>query len=59
MTNSKKENTADALFIEVSENDPFDALELHVRDDSGVSFHVGTVEPEPGRYELRRVDDVE
>lgn len=50
---------ADAPFIQVDENDPFAALKLTVITEDGVGLHVGQMDVEPGRYEIRKVDDDE
>lgn len=44
------------IFIDIDEEDPFNSIQLLVTEDTG-GFIAGELEAEPGRYELRRVDD--
>lgn len=45
----------EGVFIEIDEDDPFAAVEMHVIDEDGNPLNVGGMEVESGRYELVEV----
>jgi hypothetical protein len=49
------EETETGLFVDVSEDDPFDSLAIQVTLEDGSAFTVDALEAEPGRYELSPV----
>lgn len=52
-----EEDRQEGVFIEVDADDPFVGLELRAIADDNQRLPVGGLKAEPGRYELRRVDD--
>lgn len=57
MPDDAPENGDDGVFIEVDEDDPVVGLQLRGVTDEGEGFIAGGIVAEPGRYELRKVDD--
>ena len=48
----------DGVFIDIDEDDPFEAVALKAITEDGVGMIVGEIEAEDGRYELKKVGDV-
>lgn len=49
----------DGVFIEIDEEDAIVGLQLRAIDEGGAGFVAGGLIPEPGRYELIKVDSDE
>jgi len=59
MSEGETDRTEFAWF-EIDEGDPVFSINVELMDNEGNTVIAGCLpEPEPGRYELRRVDDAE